>query len=62
MNSAPEGLKSTGSTYLEAVVRFADAVLEHGRDAFGTTPTPLFVDGLHAKTLLPATWACRGQT
>jgi len=45
--------------YLAAVRRFADAVLEHGRDRYGERPTPLFVDGLHADTLEPVVWKWR---
>jgi pectate lyase len=51
-----------GGRYLEAARRFADAVLKHGRDAYGTQHTPLFVDGLHAETLEPVRWQCRGQS
>jgi len=48
--------------YLEAVRRFADTVVEHGRDRYGELRTPLFVDGLQAETLEPARWECRGET
>lgn len=48
--------------YLVAVRRFADTVLEHGRDRYGPRHTALFVDGLHAQTLEPARWKKGGQT
>ena len=54
---APEG-----EVYLKAVQRFADAVLEHGRDTYGAEHTPLFVDGLHAQTLEPAVWKKDGES
>lgn len=47
---------------MDAVRVFAETVLEHGRDRYGQKKTPLFVDGLHAATLKPATWQCRGET
>ncbi len=48
--------------YVKAVCDFADAVLEHGRDTYGDKHTPLFADGLHVKTLKPATWQWQDQT
>jgi len=48
--------------YLDAVRRFADTVLERGRDRYGKDDTPLFVDGLEAETLEPALWLKDGQT
>jgi pectate lyase len=42
--------------YLQAVVRFADCAIVSARDSYGPKATPLFVDGLHAATLKPATW------
>jgi len=51
-----------GSRYLQAVQRFADTVLEQGRDTYGEQHTPLFADGLHAKTLKPATWRWKNET
>jgi len=50
------------SKYLNAVRTFADNVLKYGHDTYGPKHTPLFVDGLHAKTLEPVRWKCRGQT
>lgn len=38
-------------TRIEAVQRFADTVIEHGRDTFRDEPTPLFVDRLNMQTL-----------
>ncbi len=46
---------------LDAVRTFADRVLEHGRDTYRETPTPLFVDGLNADTLEPVRWVHRGE-
>ena len=48
-------------TRLEAVRTFADNVLEHGRDTYRETPTPLFVDGLNADTLEPVRWVQGGE-
>ncbi len=40
--------------YLDAVRRFADTVLDKGRDHYGAVHTPLFVEGLHTETFEPA--------
>ncbi|HMP77332.1 MAG TPA: hypothetical protein PKE12_13640 [Kiritimatiellia bacterium] len=45
--------------YLDAARRFADTVLEHGRDTYGNPATPLFVDGLHSESMAPAIWKWR---
>ena len=42
--------------YLIAVKRFADNVIEHGRDKYGTQQTLLFADGLQVDSLTPAIW------
>ncbi len=48
--------KVDAKPYRDAVQKFADAVLEHGRDHYGEVHTPLFADGLHAQTLEPVIW------
>ena len=48
--------------YLTAVRKFADSVLEHGRDTYGQQHTPLFVDGLQVETLEPVRWKEGGET
>lgn len=48
--------------FLAAVVTYADHVLTHGRDSYGATHTPLFVDGLHVDTRDPVKWRHKGQT
>jgi pectate lyase len=48
--------------YLKAARRFADTVLEHGRDTYGKEKTPLFVDGLHVNILEPVQWKYKGET
>jgi pectate lyase len=48
--------------YLKAVQNFADTVIEKGRDTYGNKHTPLFVDGLHAKSLKPVIWKKDGQS
>ena len=53
---------SSAEKYLEAARRFADVVVERGRDVYGEQAGPLFVDGLHATTLAPATWKKGGET
>jgi pectate lyase len=45
--------------YRAAVQSFADTVLAHGRDTYGARKTPLFVDGMHVRTLEPVRW--KGQ-
>ncbi|MDY0164950.1 MAG: hypothetical protein RBS80_00315 [Thermoguttaceae bacterium] len=49
------------STRLDAVRTFADRVLEHGRDTYRETPTPLFVDGVNVDTLEPVRWIHKGE-
>ena len=48
--------------YLKAVQNFADTVIEKGRDTYGSKHTPLFVDGLHVKSLKPVIWKKDGQS
>ena len=40
-----------GDEMIDAVTRFADTVVEHGRDRYGEKHTPLFVDVLNVDTL-----------
>jgi pectate lyase len=56
--AAPPPLDKEGGSarYLKAATRFADRVLASGTDNYGVKHTPLFVDGLDAKTLSPAVW------
>ncbi len=46
----------SGERYIKAVTRFADTVIEHGRDTYGEKKSPVFVDGLHVKTFEPVRW------
>jgi len=46
---------------LAAVIRFAENVLEKGRDRYGEHHTPLFVDGLNVDTLQPVRWVHEGK-
>lgn len=56
-HSAPAQENAPGSEkYLTAVRKFADTVLEHGRDTYGEKQTPMFADGLEAETLEPVRW------
>jgi len=48
--------------YLKTVQNFADTVIGKGRDTYGNKKTPLFVDGLHAKSLKPVIWKKDGQS
>ena len=48
--------------YLKAVQYFADTVIEKGRDTYGNKHTPLFVDGLHVRSLKPVIWKKDGQS
>ena len=47
--AAPEPLTDEGR--MAALVRFADTVLEHGRDTYGEKHTPLFIDYIDVSTL-----------
>ena len=40
-----------GDEMIDAVTRFADTVVEHGRDRYGEKHTPMFVDVLNVDTL-----------
>ena len=62
MAEAPQSDATQTGPYVAAVRRFADTVLDRGRDRYGKDHTPLFVDGLHAETLEPALWLKDGQT
>ncbi|NIS54898.1 MAG: hypothetical protein GWN67_29515 [Phycisphaerae bacterium] len=54
--------KPESEKYLKAVQNFADMVIEKGRDTYGDKHTPLFVDGLHSKSLKPVIWKKDGQS
>ncbi len=56
------GQASTGRKYLQAVRKFADSVIDKGRDTYGDKHTPLFVDGLHAESMKAAIWKKDGQS
>ena len=43
-----EQARQEAGRYVQGVRLFANTVLSRGRDTFGKTKTPLFVDGLHA--------------
>lgn len=60
--TAGEAPPLDGRRYLESARRFADTVLEHGRDTYGRRHSPLFVDGLQVETLEPVRWKKSGQT
>ncbi len=47
---------------IAAVREFADFVLEHGRDTYRDTPTPLFVDGVNVDTGEPVEWHYDGES
>ena len=51
----------SGEPLVSAVRAFADTVLTHGRDRYGSQETPLFVDGLEVQSLEPARWQNSGQ-
>ncbi|KKK65033.1 hypothetical protein LCGC14_2978220, partial [marine sediment metagenome] len=53
--------RSKAKSYVDACRRFADVVLERGRDTYGPKHTPLFVDGLHTETLEPVLWPVAGE-
>lgn len=47
---------------LQAVMTFAENVLEKGRDVYGAYSTPLFVDGINVDTGEPVQWLFEGDT
>lgn len=47
--------------FLDASKRFADAILEHGRDHYGPEQSPLFVDGLNVDSLESPRWLHEGE-
>ncbi len=47
--------------YLASAKKYADTVLEHGRDVYGKTRSPLFVDGMNIETLEPVRWQYEGE-
>lgn len=59
---AAESSSLDSQRFLAAVQKFADCVLERGRDVYGPRKTPLFVDGLNVETFDPARWQRGGQT
>lgn len=46
--------------YQDAVLKFAETVMESGRDRYGDVKTPLFIDGLQVVTLEPTIWKGKG--
>jgi len=50
------------SKRLQAVMEYADLLLNHGRDTYRDQHTPLFVDGLRVADLSAATWVHEGNT
>jgi len=53
--------RESAEKYLQVVHRFADKVLEYGRDVYGPLKTPLFVDGINVDTLEPPAWTWEGK-
>lgn len=51
----------SGEPFVAAVRAFADTVLTHGRERYGSQEMPLFVDGLEVQSLEPARWQNSGQ-
>jgi len=47
--------------YVQAVRHYADFMLEHAGDRYGSESTPLFADGLHAVTHEPVKWRSQGE-
>ncbi|MEK4251238.1 hypothetical protein [Paenibacillus sp. FSL W7-1287] len=47
--------------YVEHVRRWADIILEVGKDRYGNEQSPLFTDGIHVKNLDPLTWKSQGE-
>jgi hypothetical protein len=49
--AVPGRAGAEGSDYLKLVRDYADAMLEHGRDVYGTEHSPLFAEALDRKTM-----------
>ncbi len=47
--------------YIHTVKEFADHVLRYGKDQYGESSTPLFVDGLNVTTYEPVKWLSEGM-
>ncbi|TVY07082.1 hypothetical protein [Paenibacillus cremeus] len=54
-------MNSRGDVFIRAVAQFADTVLEHGKDRYGSAATPLLADGLQVQTLAPVEWSSDGE-
>jgi pectate lyase len=52
----------TGKRFVQSAKQFADCVIENGRDRYGQTVSPLFVDGMHVETFEPIKWKFKGET
>lgn len=48
--------EAKAGSYLRTVQQYADHVLRHGKDIYGSASTPLFVDGFHVDTYEPVSW------
>lgn len=62
LTAPPRPSATEPSRFVRAVQTFADNVLEHGRDRYGTTRSPLFVDGINVDTREPLYWHYRGHS
>lgn len=49
--AAEEAKETMDKAWMNAVIRFAETVLEHGRDTYGEKHTPLFTDTLDVDTM-----------
>ena len=56
------GADEAFSPRIEAVRRFADIVLEEGRDVYRDASTPMFVDGVNVDTREPVRWQYGGES
>ena len=54
--AADSGAASADQARLNAVIAFADKVLEQGRDTFHQQPTPLLANGINVLTGEPLIW------
>ncbi|CAG7635425.1 hypothetical protein ACFQI7_06605 [Paenibacillus allorhizosphaerae] len=54
-------MASRGESLLQAVREYADNVLRHGKDRYGSDATPLFADGLNVRTGEHVRWKSDGQ-
>lgn len=52
--------QNDSTRFLNAIIEFADNVLEHGTDTFGDVHSPLLIDGINVRSGEPVKWKHAG--